>query len=157
MEHIGEAIRYYRGRLRLTQEQLAERARISHGHVVRLESGEIRNPRMGTVQNLEEALGVSGQLLQFIMQPPTMSNPPVESSTRLTSGGVGEFTAVYQRDGEWWVGYIEELPGANAQERTLGEARESLREAVLDVLEANRELTRMEFEGLDVVREPLKV
>ncbi|MDP9475344.1 MAG: type II toxin-antitoxin system HicB family antitoxin [Actinomycetota bacterium] len=68
----------------------------------------------------------------------------------------GPFTAVYQRDGEWWLGYVEELPGANAQERTLEEARDSLREAVSDVLEANRELTRTEFEGLEVVREPLR-
>ncbi|MGH3086282.1 MAG: type II toxin-antitoxin system HicB family antitoxin, partial [Rubrobacteraceae bacterium] len=57
-----------------------------------------------------------------------------------------EFHAVYEQDGDWWLGYVEELPGANSQERSLEECRESLREAVTLVLEANRELTRTEFE-----------
>jgi predicted RNase H-like HicB family nuclease len=65
------------------------------------------------------------------------------------------FTAVFERDGEWWIGYVEELPGANAQGESLQECRESLREAVSLVLETNRELTRREFEGRDVVREPM--
>ena len=51
-----------------------------------------------------------------------------------------EFTALFRQSGEWWIGWVEELPGANAQERTLAEARESLREAVRDILEVNREL-----------------
>jgi predicted RNase H-like HicB family nuclease len=77
--------------------------------------------------------------------------------TALEAKETGPFTAVYQHAGDWWIGYVEELPGANAQERTLEEARESLREAVSDVLEANRELTRTEFENGEVVREPLSV
>ena len=39
------------------------------------------------------------------------------------------FTAVFEQDGDWWVGYVEELPGANTQGATLDEARENLREA----------------------------
>ena len=67
------------------------------------------------------------------------------------------FTAVYEHRGEWWIGYVEELPGANTQGRTLDEARENLREAVQLIIEANRELARREAEGRTVVREELTV
>ncbi len=50
------------------------------------------------------------------------------------------FTAVYQKVGDWYIGFVEELPGANAQGRTLAEVRASLKEAVKLILEANREL-----------------
>jgi len=39
-----------------------------------------------------------------------------------------DFTAVVKRDGEWWIGWIEELPGVNCQERSREELRESLRD-----------------------------
>ena len=39
------------------------------------------------------------------------------------------FTAVYKKDGDWWVGYVEELPGAHTQGRALDEARDALRGA----------------------------
>ena len=67
------------------------------------------------------------------------------------------FTAVYQQDGDMWVAWVEELPGANTQGETLEEARENLREAVAMILEANRELAERELAGKDVVREPLMV
>ncbi|MEP7233677.1 MAG: type II toxin-antitoxin system HicB family antitoxin [Ignavibacteriota bacterium] len=51
-----------------------------------------------------------------------------------------KFTAVYQQRGDWYIGYVEALPGANVQERTLDEARISLKEAVSLIIEANREL-----------------
>lgn len=50
-----------------------------------------------------------------------------------------EFTAVYERDGEWFVAYCPEVPGANGQGRTKDEARESLAEAIALVLEDRRE------------------
>ena len=50
-----------------------------------------------------------------------------------------EFTAVYERDGEWVVAYCPEVPGANGQGRTKEEARESLGEAIALVLEDRRE------------------
>ncbi len=65
------------------------------------------------------------------------------------------FTAVFERHGDWWIGYVEELPGTNTQGRTLDEARANLKEAVQLVLEANRELARREAAGRDVVREEL--
>ena len=51
-----------------------------------------------------------------------------------------EFTAVYERDGEWFIGWVEELPGAFGQGRTLDEVREDLREAVKLLLECAPEL-----------------
>ena len=57
------------------------------------------------------------------------------------------FTAVFEREGDWWIGYVEELPGANAQGRTLEEVRESLKEAVCLILDVNRELTQREAHG----------
>ena len=140
MEYVGRLIRYHRGRLGLTQEELARRAEVSPATVVRMEAGQIERPRTGTLGALAGALGVDpAQLLAG-------------------GGGVEPFTAVYERDGDWWIGYVEELPGANAQGENHEEARESLREAVSLVLEANRELTRREFEGrVEGVREPLGI
>lgn len=152
MPELGELIRYHRGRAGMTQEGLAERARVSPTTVVRMENGEIGQPRIATLQKLAAALGIdAGELYG------AAATPPDSAGSRLEFEGASAFTAVYQRDGDWWIGYVEELPGANAQERTLEEARSSLKEAVADVLEANRELTRTEFEGREVVREPLSV
>ena len=67
------------------------------------------------------------------------------------------FTAVFEHTGAWWIGYVEELPGANTQGATLDEARENLKEAVALVLEANRELAQREAIGKTVIREPLDV
>jgi len=50
------------------------------------------------------------------------------------------FTAVFQKVPEGYIGFIEELPGANTQGATLEEARENLKEAVRLVLEANKQL-----------------
>jgi predicted RNase H-like HicB family nuclease len=52
---------------------------------------------------------------------------------------VNEFTAVYERDGEWVIAYCLEVPGANGQGRTVEEARESLIEAIKLILEIRRE------------------
>jgi predicted RNase H-like HicB family nuclease len=50
------------------------------------------------------------------------------------------FTAVFRKVCEGYVGFVEELPGANTQGKTLREARSNLKEAVSLVLEANKEL-----------------
>lgn len=50
------------------------------------------------------------------------------------------FTAVFEKIEDWYIGYVQELPGANVQERTLEAARESLREAIELILISNREL-----------------
>ena len=67
------------------------------------------------------------------------------------------FNAVFVQEGEWILGWIEEMPGAVAQERTLDEARASLKEALKDVLAANRELTRAAAEGHELIREPMSL
>ncbi|MBA4182867.1 MAG: type II toxin-antitoxin system HicB family antitoxin [Acidobacteria bacterium] len=64
-------------------------------------------------------------------------------------------TAVFQKVPEGYIGYVEELPGANTQGDTLEEARENLKEAIALVLEANRELSEETPVGVDVIREPL--
>ena len=51
-----------------------------------------------------------------------------------------EFTAVFRRVPEGYIGFVEELPGANTQGATLEEARANLKQAVALVLEANRVL-----------------
>lgn len=50
-----------------------------------------------------------------------------------------EFTAIIKQDGEWWLGWIEEVPGVNCQERSSDELRESLRIALSEALEFNRQ------------------
>jgi predicted RNase H-like HicB family nuclease len=65
------------------------------------------------------------------------------------------FTAVYLKVSEGYIAFTEELPGANAQGKTLAEARENLREAVELVLETNRTLTEESLAGQEVIREPL--
>ncbi len=68
-----------------------------------------------------------------------------------------KFTAVFEQHGEWWIAYVEELPGANTQGRTLQEARENLKEAIRLVIQANRELARRATEGKQVIREQIVV
>ena len=50
-----------------------------------------------------------------------------------------EFTAVYERDGDWIVAYCPEVPGANGQGRTKDDARASLTEAIVLILEDRRD------------------
>jgi predicted RNase H-like HicB family nuclease len=64
------------------------------------------------------------------------------------------FTAVFMSVPEGYIGFVEEIPGANSQGETLDEVRENLREAVQLVLEANRELAEQALFGQKVEREP---
>ena len=70
---------------------------------------------------------------------------------------IGPFTAVYEHHESWWIGYVEELPGANSQGRTIEEVRENLEEAARLIIEVNRELARRDAAGKSVVREALAV
>lgn len=49
------------------------------------------------------------------------------------------YTAITERDGDWWIGWIEEVPGVNCQERTREDLLESLRVTLKESLEFNRE------------------
>lgn len=68
-----------------------------------------------------------------------------------------EFTAVFRKVPEGYIGFVEEFPGANTQGATLDEARDGLREAVALVFEANRALAEESLRGQDVIREPLQI
>lgn len=50
-----------------------------------------------------------------------------------------EFTAVIERDGDWFIAYCPEIPGANGQGLTKDEARDSLADAIALILEDRRE------------------
>jgi predicted RNase H-like HicB family nuclease len=50
-----------------------------------------------------------------------------------------EFTAIIEQDGEWFIAYCPEIPGANGQGHTKEECRENLAEAVALILEDRRE------------------
>ena len=50
-----------------------------------------------------------------------------------------EFTAVFERDGDWVIAYCPEIPGANGQGRTKDEARDGLAAAIALILEDRRE------------------
>jgi predicted RNase H-like HicB family nuclease len=68
-----------------------------------------------------------------------------------------KLTAVYKKMAEGYIGFVEELPGANTQAPTLEEARESLREAVELIVETNRELSEAEIAGKNFIKEDLQV
>jgi predicted RNase H-like HicB family nuclease len=68
-----------------------------------------------------------------------------------------ELTAVYRKVPEGYIAFLEELPGATTQGRTLEEARAHLREAAQLVLEANRALAMQDADPDSVIREPLRI
>jgi predicted RNase H-like HicB family nuclease len=68
-----------------------------------------------------------------------------------------ELTAVFKKVPEGYIAWVEELPGANTQGRTLEETRENLQEAIRLVFEANRELTGQDLKDAEVLKEPVSV
>ena len=69
---------------------------------------------------------------------------------------VGQFTAVYIKEGRWYVATVEEIPGVNTQGRTLAEAKQNLKEALLLVLEANREIAHRTH-SRRAIEEPISI
>ena len=67
------------------------------------------------------------------------------------------FTAVFLEVAEGYVGFVEELPGANTQGSTLNEARRNLKESIRLVMEANRRLAEKEIDNKRVIREKIEV
>jgi predicted RNase H-like HicB family nuclease len=57
------------------------------------------------------------------------------------------YTALIQRDGDWWIGWIEEVPGVNSQGQTREELLENLRDALQEILEMNRAEARSAASG----------
>ncbi len=64
------------------------------------------------------------------------------------------YTALVKQAGGWWIGWVQEVPGVNAQERTKEELLISLREALREALEFNRNDARKAAES-DYAEEPL--
>ena len=62
-------------------------------------------------------------------------------------------TAVFEKSKYGYIGYVEELPGANTQGSTIEETKKNLIEAICMVLEANKELSEEENKGKDLIRE----
>lgn len=66
------------------------------------------------------------------------------------------FEEVPETEGGGYVAYAEELPGAISEGDTLEEARENLRDAVKELLAANRELSGLSSKGKTVKRETMR-
>ncbi len=49
-----------------------------------------------------------------------------------------EYTAIIKKEGDWWIGWIEEVPGVNCQERTYEALIETLRVTLKEALKLNR-------------------
>lgn len=68
-----------------------------------------------------------------------------------------KLTAVYLQVPEGYIGFVEELPGANTQGETLEEAKANLEEAINLVLEANRLLAEESLQGQNPIREAISI
>ena len=68
-----------------------------------------------------------------------------------------QLTAVFKKTAEGYIGFVEELPGANTQGSSINEVRANLEEAVSLVLEANRVLSEESLKGTSVIRETMQV
>jgi predicted RNase H-like HicB family nuclease len=66
------------------------------------------------------------------------------------------YTAIVKQSENWWIGWVEEIPGVNAQEKTKAELLVSLRQGLEEALEFNREDAR-EAAGSDYSEVPLVV
>jgi predicted RNase H-like HicB family nuclease len=68
------------------------------------------------------------------------------------------YTAWIQKVKEGYIGFIEEIPGANSQGETIEEVRENLKEAVLLILEANKSfLQELIIPGENIIREQINL
>ena len=67
-----------------------------------------------------------------------------------------EYTAIIKQSGDWWIGWIEEVPGVNCQERTREELRRSLSETLAEALAFNRR-EALEAAGADYQKEKVAV
>ena len=66
------------------------------------------------------------------------------------------YTAATKKDGDWWIGWIEEVPGVNCQERTREELMETLKVTLKEALELNRQDAKSAL-GADFQEEQIMV
>lgn len=57
------------------------------------------------------------------------------------------YRAIIQRDGDWWIGWVEEIPGVNSQGATREELMDNLRSALQEAIEMNRADARAAANG----------
>ncbi len=66
------------------------------------------------------------------------------------------YTAITKKDGDWWIGWIEEIPGVNCQEASREELLESLKTTLEEALELNRQ-EAIRAAAADYTEEPVSV
>ena len=66
-------------------------------------------------------------------------------------------TAVYQKHGDWYLGWVEEVPGVNTQGKTMKEVKENLKEALEMVLDVNRMIVEKDRPRGKVTRQKIVV
>lgn len=66
------------------------------------------------------------------------------------------FTAIIKQDGQWWIGWIEEIPGINCQEHSYEALKESLEETLAEAVRMNREEARTDA-GINYREEQITV
>ena len=52
---------------------------------------------------------------------------------------INEYTAIIKQEDDWWIGWIEEIPGVNCQEKTYDELKDTLAVTLKEALEFNRQ------------------
>ncbi len=67
------------------------------------------------------------------------------------------FTAVFEQHGPLWIATVEELPGVQAEGKTIEETREHLRAMIQKVIATNRQLAKQDADGRMLVREPIQI
>jgi predicted RNase H-like HicB family nuclease len=67
-----------------------------------------------------------------------------------------EYTAVIKKENDWWIGWIEEVPGVNCQERTREKLLETLRITLKEALDFNRQ-DALSAAGADFQEEKIAV
>lgn len=68
-----------------------------------------------------------------------------------------QFTAVYQKHGKWFLGWVEEIPGVNTQGKTLKEAEGNLKEALALVLDVNKRLVEEDRPRGKIIRQRIAI
>ena len=68
-----------------------------------------------------------------------------------------KFTAIIEKHDDWYVGYVEEIPGVNTQGKTLAEVRGNLKDALKLIIETNRSLAEKGINAKNIIKEPITV
>ncbi len=66
-----------------------------------------------------------------------------------------KYTAVYEKRGKWFIGYVKEIPGVNTQGKTLSETKRNLKEALNLILEVNKQLAQKDAKPEKVIKEQI--